>query len=115
MSCFVVTANQKRVKFNYTYSDSVVQHSGVPQGSVLGPFCFVGYMNDVPNVFKCCKLKLYVYDVKLYFCYSPGVWTNLLQRDLNAVVEWSNMWHMRISVPKTFILLIGSKNIGNVH
>jgi hypothetical protein len=103
------------VKVNRACSDSVVQQSGIPQGSVLGPFCFFVFMNDLPNVVKFCKLKLYADDVKLYFRYSPGAWSNLLQRDLNAIVEWSNMWQLCISAPKTFILHIGSKNTRNVY
>ena len=39
--------------------------SGIPQGSVLGPISFIIFINDLPDVLKCC-IKLYADDAKLF-------------------------------------------------
>ena len=40
---------------------------------------------------------------------------DFLQRDLDAIVEWANMWQLNISISKTFLLHIGSKNPRHVY
>ena len=41
--------------------------SGVPQGSIFGPFMFLLYINDLPqHVDPECGLALYADDAKLY-------------------------------------------------
>ena len=40
-------------------------HSGVPQGSVLGPILFLHYVNDMPSGIS-SSIKMYADDTKLY-------------------------------------------------
>jgi hypothetical protein len=102
-----------RVKVNNDLSETIQQLSGIPEGSVLGPICFVLFINDLTSVVKYCKIKLYADDVKIYFRFKSEQWSGLLQRDLDAVVEWSKMWQLCISLTKTFMLHIGTKNPQN--
>jgi hypothetical protein len=103
------------VKVNNVLSDCAQQISGVPQGSVLGPICFVLFINDISKCVKYCKLKLYADDVKLYFDFNCNNWSNLLQKDIDAIAEWANMWQLNISISKTCMLHIGARNPNHVY
>ncbi len=103
------------VKSNNVCSRNIMQLSGVPQGSVLGPICFVLFVNDISNCVKYCKLKLYADDVKLYFHFGSENWSDLMQRDLDAIAEWAQMWQLSISINKTYLLHIGVHNPRHVY
>ena len=51
---------------NGVYSSMLRVKAGVPQGSVLGPFLFSVYSNDLPKIIKTCNMHMYADDVQLY-------------------------------------------------
>ena len=81
--------------------------SGVPQGSVLGPFLFLLFINDLPDVFEgTTKCKLFADDLKAYDSLNVMESNDKFQTILNCIGQWSETWQMNLSVSKCGSLLI---------
>ena len=78
-------------KVNHVFSDNTTHFSGVPEGRVLSPFCFVLFINDISKYLKYSEIKLYADDIKLYFHFCCDKWSDLMQIDLDAFVAWAKM------------------------
>ena len=61
--------------------------SGVPQGSVLGPFLFLVYINYLPLVVS-STIGHFADDAYIYRVIKSKEDTIALQRDLDALVKW---------------------------
>jgi len=108
ISNFLSERSQK-VLIGESFSENVFVRSGVPQGSVLGPLLFALYINDLPGLIpKNVRIKIFADDVKLY-CddYSS------LQKALDVICVWSNIWQLDIAIDKTFFLHFGGGNAVN--
>ena len=69
-------------------SDWINIFSGVPQGSILDPFLFILYVNDIQNVVS-SDLYMFANNTKLYRTITSKLDCNILQ-DLNNVMDWGN-------------------------
>jgi ribonucleases P/MRP protein subunit RPP40 len=65
--------------------------SGVPQGSVIGPFLFVVFINDLSRRIK-NKLKIYADDTKIFSMMRNTDDQKTLQMDLDEALKWSKEW-----------------------
>ena len=92
-----------------THTEGDVVKSGVPQGTVLGPLCFLVFINDLPEVVSPgTAVRLFADDCLLYRSIGRDKQAdiNTLQQDLNAVYEWGIRWGMRFNVLKCNMLIV---------
>jgi hypothetical protein len=106
-----LTGRTFQVKINNSFSESFPIHSGVPQGSVLGPLLFLIYINDLPESLPPgIGIKIYADDVKLYAKHRNDQSRNLLKASLQSLESWSIKWKLNISPTKCKALYIGLHN-----
>lgn len=86
--------------------------SGVPQGSVLGPLCFVLYTCDLAELLSDIdvQFKIYADDVEIHKCYKDGKDREILQSAIDLLAEWSNTWQLPLAVQKCVAFYLGHQN-----
>jgi len=104
----------QRVVLNSTSSQWTQVKSGVLQGSVLGPFLFVLYINDLPDNVT-CGIKLFADDTKIYSTVKDISDILLLQKNLDTVNEWSHKWLLKFIADKCKLLQLGNSSLANYY
>ena len=80
--------------------------SGVPQGSILGPILFLIFINDLPEcVESICTI--FADDTKSY---NESKHFDIMQRDVNALQEWSELWQLFFNSIKCKCMYYGRNN-----
>ncbi|CAM1312392.1 Uncharacterised protein r2_g2279 [Pycnogonum litorale] len=90
------------VAVNKQTSDSIPINIGVPQGSILGPFLFLVYVNDLPLVCENSSVNMFADDTSLITT-GPDKNTieSKLQNDLNNLIEWCILNKLTLNSKKT--------------
>ena len=71
--------------------------SGVPQGSVLGPFLFLIYINDLPDGI-CSLCKIFADDTSIFSkVHNKHLSHTNLNKDLANITEWAFQWKMQFN------------------
>ena len=99
-----LTERRQSVRIGHALSAPLTVHSGVPQGSILGPLLFNVYVNDVASL---DHTSLYADDTALHIT-EPGLLEacDSLQYHINQVVRWMSAWKLCPNVSKTAIFCI---------
>lgn len=99
-----LTGREQKVSINGKSSRWHAVTSGIPQGSVLGPLCFVVYINDVPEVILSLIL-LFADDTKIYRVIREAYDRHILQQDVHirphveyAMAVWKPYKRMNIDL-----------------
>ena len=102
-----LTGRSQRVRIGQSFSSWEYVTSGVPQGTVLAPFLFILYINDLQNDLQGVEILKFADDTKLYCSINGYTDTLKLQENLNKMGEWFKKWKMPVNVKKSGVLRIG--------
>jgi exonuclease III len=104
-----LSQRQQRVINNGHLSESREVKSGVPQGSVLGPFLFILFANDIGNFTESGEINCYADDAVIYVTAKNGKEAeNKLQRCINAIEQWYSENKLKVNVLKTEVMILGT-------
>lgn len=99
-----LTNRKQFVKYNGFQSDYFVPTSSVPQGSVLGPFLFIIFINDLSSLISNCNHLFYADDLKIYSSISDITDCYELQSQLKKIQEWCSSHNLKLNAKKCKIM-----------
>lgn len=102
------------VKIGPTTSDHFSSSSGVPQGSLLGPYLFILFVNDLLNEVSVNALK-FADDVKLYSAISSHDDLLRIQDSLSAIEDWCTRNNMSINPSKCSCITFHRTKSPTIH
>ena len=107
-----LTGRQQRVVLNGSASEWMPVTSGVPQGSVLGPTCFVIFINDLDDVLDLVNgfVSKFADDTKYGRIIRNEEDHQEMQRNIDKLSEWAETWQMDFNSKKCKIMHFGNKN-----
>ena len=89
---------QQYVEHNQIRSSTKELKTGVPQGSVLGPFLFLIYINDLPLVCEKSKISLFADDTTVY---NMGMNSEKeITEDVRKMRNWFDVNKLTLNVEK---------------
>ena len=103
-----LTERWQRIKINKSFSTWSELLYGVPQGSVLGPFLFNIYINDLFFIIEQTDICNYADDNTINACNMSL--ENLLRRlehDTHLAIEWFQQNYMKLNEGKCHLLISG--------
>jgi Reverse transcriptase (RNA-dependent DNA polymerase) len=92
------------IRIGNCVSSEVKVTSGVPQGSHLGPLCFIWFMNDISLIFKYVRVLFYADDMKLFLPVSSSHDCLKIQSNLDRLAQWCDDNALPLNVSKCKIM-----------
>jgi hypothetical protein len=86
-----LTRRIQRIRIGNAVSKYIRVTSGVPQGSYLGPLCFIWFVNRISVIFDYVRMKLFLSVRGFQDCMK-------IQSDLNKLSEWCEVNSLFLNV-----------------
>lgn len=103
------------VDFKGSHSDTYEIPAGVPQGSILAPFLFNIFINDIKHP-KRCDVAIFADDTAIH---TDTTWKNIktiksnLEKALEQITEYFNSWKIKINEGKTEFIVFSKSRVMN--
>ena len=104
----------QQVAFEGEFSEKSCVRSGVPRGTLMGPLCFLLFVNDKGNDIT-SNIKLFADDTLLYGLVHNSNDAISLQSDLEKLVEWAKLWQMAFNPSKRYVLRVCRTKCPFIH
>ena len=116
-----LTNRNQYVQFNDTSSSMLNIHTGVPQGSILGPLLFIIYVNDICFASSKFNAILYADDTSLEsplcgFDCSPNnvADVNTINSELTLIYNWFTVNKLSLNSKKTKFMVFHFPQMRNI-
>lgn len=100
---------QQYVEYDGFKSAYYKMHTGVPQGSNLGPLLFLLTVNEVPSLLDKCHCLMFADDIKLYYTISGPLDCLILEKNLQTLQNWCQINGLHLNVKKCKMMSYGRK------
>lgn len=95
-----LTDSKFKIKFQDIITPAYNIHSGVPQGSVLGPIPYLIYTSDIPTT-PMVLTATFAEDTSVMASHKdPVEATKVLQQDLDNISNWLKNWNIQVNEKK---------------
>ena len=105
---------QQRVVVHGIKSDCAPVVSGVPQGTVIGPFLISLYKNNITADIE-SEIRLFADDCVCYCEIKEKEDKLKLQRDIGRLGNWARKWGMRFQRVKCNMMQLTRKHSNNIQ
>jgi hypothetical protein len=95
-----LTGRTQRIRIGDAVSKDIRVTSDVPQGSHLGPLCFIWFVNRISVIFDCVRVLFYADDMKLFLPVRHFQDCMKIQSDLNNLFQWCEKNSLVLSIDK---------------
>ena len=104
---------KQRVVVDGIKSNFLDIEAGVPQGSRLGPLLFIIYINDIVEGLE-GEILIFADDCSLVASgLDPNETTQVLNRDLDKILSWAELWKVTFNAAKTKEMVFSNKVLNN--
>jgi ribonuclease HI len=95
-----------QVRIGNKLSSTYKLENGTPQGSVISPLLFLIMIDDLPQKLQDVDVSLFADDTAI-FKTSKNInhLNKVMQKNMDAIQQWADMWGFKISTEKTVIVL----------
>ena len=101
----------QRVVLENNYSTFKPVHSGVPQGSILGPLLFLLFINDIADDINTeTRISQYADDTKLWRAMNSESDCEILQSDIDKLNNWCHANNMKLHPDKCKVISIKARS-----